>query len=658
MIKPRFIQGILILLWGSQTEFLWISIPMALLLEGRYFFNRRWALEKNDFYRISDLVSLALLATMIYLVLNTKSTHFIILLVQWLPLIFYPLVLIYAYSTSEKMSLDVIFYSLRKQKEPVQQSWDLDYIYLGICLIAIGTFHNLEIWYFLLVALVLAFSLYPLRSIRYSLLSWITALLVTLGLAFATQFTLRESHLALKEKSAEWIASWIRNKTDPMRNTTALGRIGELKLSDTILFRVKVMEGSEVPELLQEAVYDLPSGRDWLILDANNKTLQHTDDFIWKFSFEDEKKRREGPDSQVSSKIDSATMYMEFTKEKALVPVPGGILELRDLPALDIQQNQYGTLQGIGLIPTPYFYVEYEKNHRINTPPKSSDLYFPQEYETLFAENVSTSQPMTATKALDYVREFFHGYTYSLYQPEDLRYQDPLEYFLKESKSGHCEYFASTTVLLLRYLGVPARYVTGYSVQEYDPYLEMYIVRERHAHAWAIAYLNGNWQTVDTTPAVWSGIEAATAGSFRPVIDFLSHRYFSFQRWWEVQKLDDYEIHLYILAIVLLIILAWRLYTSEQVVLDSSKSKLEQSLTQYESLPFYKIETLLTNSGLHRYRGELLSNWLSRIGQEELHPWVGIHYKWRFDPKGISQSDKEKFETQVNLWIMQRQNSL
>ncbi|MBT8330725.1 MAG: transglutaminase-like domain-containing protein, partial [Deltaproteobacteria bacterium] len=39
-----------------------------------------------------------------------------------------------------------------------------------------------------------------------------------------------------------------------------------------------------------------------------------------------------------------------------------------------------------------------------------------------------------------------------------------IENFLTRSRSGHCEYFATATVLLLRQAGIPARYARGYSV--------------------------------------------------------------------------------------------------------------------------------------------------------------------------------------------------
>jgi DNA-3-methyladenine glycosylase II len=63
-------------------------------------------------------------------------------------------------------------------------------------------------------------------------------------------------------------------------------------------------------------------------------------------------------------------------------------------------------------------------------------------------------------------------------------------------------------VLLLRQAGIPARYVVGYSAQEFSALEKAFLVRNRHAHAWAVALVDGHWVTVDTTPATWAEQEA------------------------------------------------------------------------------------------------------------------------------------------------------
>jgi transglutaminase-like putative cysteine protease len=78
---------------------------------------------------------------------------------------------------------------------------------------------------------------------------------------------------------------------------------------------------------------------------------------------------------------------------------------------------------------------------------------------------------------------------------------NPLDDFLFETRRGHCEYFASSMVLLLRSLGIPARLVTGFLGAELNPIEDYLIVRQSNAHAWVEAWLpDRGWQTFDPTP--------------------------------------------------------------------------------------------------------------------------------------------------------------
>jgi len=79
----------------------------------------------------------------------------------------------------------------------------------------------------------------------------------------------------------------------------------------------------------------------------------------------------------------------------------------------------------------------------------------------------------------------------------------PLEHFLFEERRGHCEYFASAMVLLLRGEGIPARLVTGFYGAEYSWWEKSWVVRQSNAHAWVEAWLpERGWSTFDPTPPV------------------------------------------------------------------------------------------------------------------------------------------------------------
>jgi transglutaminase-like putative cysteine protease len=60
---------------------------------------------------------------------------------------------------------------------------------------------------------------------------------------------------------------------------------------------------------------------------------------------------------------------------------------------------------------------------------------------------------------------------------------DPIEDFLFNTKSGHCERFASALALALRGVGVPTAFVMGFKGCDADGD-GRYVIRQEHAHAW------------------------------------------------------------------------------------------------------------------------------------------------------------------------------
>lgn len=93
---------------------------------------------------------------------------------------------------------------------------------------------------------------------------------------------------------------------------------------------------------------------------------------------------------------------------------------------------------------------------------------------------------------------------------------DPVEYFLGENRQGYCMHFASAGTLILRQLGVPARFVSGYVVQpdQFRRSSRGYraSVRDDAAHAWVEIWLeNVGWVPVEMTPG-YEETETVLAG--------------------------------------------------------------------------------------------------------------------------------------------------
>lgn len=98
----------------------------------------------------------------------------------------------------------------------------------------------------------------------------------------------------------------------------------------------------------------------------------------------------------------------------------------------------------------------------------------------------------------DYLRQ---NHTYSLEVPHTPPGREFVHYFLMDTKEGYCTYFATALAVMLRLEGIPSRYVEGYRMPQHS-HDGIYEIRQKHAHAWVEAYIQGfGWVTLEPTPA-------------------------------------------------------------------------------------------------------------------------------------------------------------
>jgi protein-glutamine gamma-glutamyltransferase len=96
------------------------------------------------------------------------------------------------------------------------------------------------------------------------------------------------------------------------------------------------------------------------------------------------------------------------------------------------------------------------------------------------------------------------GYSYTL-EP-GLYGKNTADEFWFDRREGFCEHIASSFVILMRALDIPARIVTGYQGGELNGVDRFWTVRQSDAHAWAEVWLQGEgWVRVDPTSAVAPG---------------------------------------------------------------------------------------------------------------------------------------------------------
>ncbi len=78
---------------------------------------------------------------------------------------------------------------------------------------------------------------------------------------------------------------------------------------------------------------------------------------------------------------------------------------------------------------------------------------------------------------------------------------DPLEDFVGNNPSGHCEYFAGALALMLRCVGIPSRVIVGY--KSFATGSQGTMIRQSDAHAWVEAFLSPEMLSSHDAHSTW-----------------------------------------------------------------------------------------------------------------------------------------------------------
>ncbi|MFH1349726.1 MAG: transglutaminase domain-containing protein [Pseudomonadota bacterium] len=654
MKTPFLLLGASLLFWGWQTGLWPLALVMVLLLEGSRFVKSRLDLSPSDFNRISDLCSLLLLGMFIYLFASHRSAGAILALLQWLPMAFFPLLLAQIYSTSEEMDIGALFLIFRiervKQENIFPTAMNLTYPYFGLCILSASTANVRTLWFYVGLFLLSAWALWFFRSTRYSPVIWIGPLLCAGLMGYVGQMGLHRLQVILEEKALGLFTSFTGQDGDPYRVRTAIGELGSLKLSDRILFRVNMEPPHEAPLLLREASYNLYNASVWFASQAPFKAVQpEGDGKTWKLRSDPGNSR-------------AMTISCHLKRGKGLLKLPNGTFEIARLPVLVMQRNPLGTVkveEGPGLI---NYQVHFRKDSPFDSPPDEKDLLVPPRELHALSHIIQEFQITSESpqKTLKRVADFFQkNFKYSLTLKNGEYLSAPLEGFLVHTRAGHCEYFATATVLLLRAAGIPARYTTGYSVQEYSKLEDLFIVRSRHAHSWSLVYMDGGWHDFDTTPSSWISIEEKGASILQPLSDLWSWCMFRISKWRWRENGGGLTKHAVWLLIPLVFLLVKRLYSRGRVKRSEKENRRGVVINPGSDSEFYLVEKRLKESGYERYPWETPSCWIRRIEEtyseigapELLQTVLDLHYRYRFDPWGITSEDRISLKSKVRSWL-------
>lgn len=615
-------------IWGALTHNLAGAVAMALLLEG---FGRapvKWTIAERDFHRAADVTSL-IFALVTVAQFARYSVHGIYQILTVSPYCLFPLVLIQRASTAQTLPLSALFYSLRRQPE-LNERIDILPQYLALNLLAAST-GNQHGGYYLGACLVVVIGvLVRSRPRRYGWPAWTLALLLAGTLGWLMQQGVFGVQRWLESSFTYWVNQfpWLLN--DPNRAVTAIGTIGRLKLSDQIRVRVTPHPHMSLPLRLQEASYDSFNFGTW--------TATHAD-----FAALDKRAHEQAWDTAAAG--GAGPQPFEITVQHAgalvLLPAPRGTYAIASPEIAELQHNRLGTVMAEAPPGALRFRALAAQTPSNEPAPSASDSAVPKQYQELLktiTNEIGTTATTDAGRATQIRQFFLDHFKYSLIQQDSAAWKTPLADFLQHSRRGHCEYFATATVLLLRQAGIPARYAVGYMVENYSELEHAYIARARHAHAWALAWFDGSWQVIDATPSEWSELEDERASRWQYAQDLVGWLWYRYQRL-DQADFSDWSARLPWLVPPLALILYLRLRKSPTAV-RTAATGVAGPLSTAGNPMLAALFARLAAAGLQPLPGETAARFLARAapltsGGVSCSDLIRDYYHQRFRPRTV-----------------------
>lgn len=642
-------MGANLLFWGWQTGLLPLGAVMAILLESSRFVKKRWDFSTKDFSRVSDLSAIILAVLFVYRYMAVQGSA-----ARWLPIGLFPLILAQQYSTISKVDLGAIFWTMRKKamQGGPRKTFDIYWPYFALTILASAAANIRGDSFYIGLFVLIAWALFFVRSRRTSIATWAVSIILVGSLGYIGHIGLHQLHLYVEGKAVDWFTS--SGDRNPFRIATAIGDIKRLKLSDRIVFRVKTGPNVKEPFYLREAAYNFYRNSRWLTARPEFKNVQSLPgEGAWSLG------------SQAKNPFEM-TVFASFDEGKGLLKLPAGSFKVSNLPAYQLAMNRLGTIKMEDGPNFTGYKVLFDPSNSYAAEPDDNDLLvWKDDLEAL--EEIKKQLnlgSLPVDQRIEVIKKFFlENFTYSLNLTSGAGGSSPISDFLAETRSGHCEYFATASVLLLRTAGIPARYASGYLVDEFSDMENVYIVRARHAHAWTLVYVNGAWENFDATPPSWLNLEAEAASPFEGLLDLWSFLGFLISEWRLNQSDSSYNWMIWLLPF-LIVFLARRLIFKKPVSRDQADSGEKAGLTK-EAKPSYfiEIEKNLTPKGFYRHPYETINAYIDRIEKtgripntELLRQISAIHYQHQFDPLGVPENVEAELINYVQDWLTELQN--
>lgn len=272
---------------------------------------------------------------------------------------------------------------------------------------------------------------------------------------------------------------------------------------------------------------DVYTGHSWVAL-SKGQLFEYNDLFYWlhKSGFYAQTQFTTALDAVVKGEDSDPEIYIEnisACKKYLYLPYTAKYSELLDTSYIGdlscLRSKQVGLSYSVNCV-TDYPSIKYIQSAAASNDSEDAVDYLAAEraYSEFVHENYLQLTPEAAATlsrifgeeppALELKKIFDLVYTAlsdNIIYDEEIKgssgENDFAMYVLEVSKCGYDVHYASCAALMLRYFGVPARYVEGYYFEGTDHSDATVMLTEKDAHAWAEYYVEGvGWIPFEATP--------------------------------------------------------------------------------------------------------------------------------------------------------------
>jgi transglutaminase-like putative cysteine protease len=280
------------------------------------------------------------------------------------------------------------------------------------------------------------------------------------------------------------------------------------EMEKVLVMRVR----SQAPGYWRVMSFDHYTGQGWEVTDADELSLMERSSWAGRFFLS----------PRIPSQLRTEKIIQSYSAVKSLPNIIPAMTYPAELyfPTKEVAYDPEGNLRSpLGLLEGLTYTVVSRVPYRNRAQLAAAPAEYPERITKKYLDVPPEIQDKVRAVAEDILSransEITSPYEKALYLAQGLKQRFPqareipffeegddlVESFLFKYQGGYSDHYATVLTIMLRSIGIPARFATGFGQGEFNPFTGYYLVHNTDAHAVTEAFFPGaGWFTFDPLP--------------------------------------------------------------------------------------------------------------------------------------------------------------